>query len=98
MLLGRPRANSADLELGGGIFDKEEDLYAFNAELGAYEIDQNSDVNVVVNEEDDPDQVDRNRGIVDEEEELAGGSGSRENHIPTQMVRAQMRIRQLAAV
>lgn len=88
MLLGRPRANSADLELGGGIFDQEEDLYALNAELGVYDNEQNSDVNVVVNEEDEPDAVNRNRGIVDEEEELAGGSGSRENHIPTQMVRA----------
>lgn len=85
MLLGRPRANSADLELGGGIFDHEEDLYALNAELGVYDNDQNSDVNIVDNEVDEPiiQNDDRNRGIVDEEEELAGGSGSRDNHIPT---------------
>lgn len=51
MLLGKPRANSCDLEFGNGILDMEEDLYALNAEIGAYDHDANSDVNVVVNEE-----------------------------------------------
>lgn len=98
MLLGKPRANSCDLEFGNGILDMEEDLYQLNAELGVYDDQDDQEVNIVVNEEEEAGVQEHNgRVIIDEEEDEIQESGPEPQAHP-QFARVQMIRRHVAAI